>query len=146
MGALSTTALVQTAVTVFFSLFHCSCWTRVTMLRRRYNEFLPSVFFVVISLLPLTSATLSITASFNQSGISGTITFTQQTPDGNTTIDVNLTGKEQREKERKRERERESKLHVIDQKLKRETCSHISLVIVCYHCCWAVIPLPIDLL
>ena len=63
------------------------------MLRRRYNRFLLSVLLVSTFLLPFTSATLSVTASFNQSGISGTIRFTQEAPDGNTTIDVSLTGK-----------------------------------------------------
>ena len=100
------------------------------MLRRRYNGFLPSVFLVAISLLPITSATLSVTASFNQSGINGTITFTQEAPDGNTTIDVSLTGKGEREKERERE----------SIKLKWwEVYPHISLVIACCHC-WAIIP------
>lgn len=65
------------------------------MTRRYTNGFLLSVISVVISLLPLsTSAALSVTATFNQSGIGGTIRFTQETPDENTTIDVNLTGKE----------------------------------------------------
>ena len=64
------------------------------MVTRRYNRFLLfSVLLVVISLVPLTSATLSVTAFFNQSGISGTISFTQEAPDRNTTVDVNLTGK-----------------------------------------------------
>jgi hypothetical protein len=76
------------------------------MMRRRYNGFLLSVISVisvVISLLPLTtSAALSVTATFNQSGISGAIRFTQESPGGNTTIDVNLIGKE-REGERENE-------------------------------------------
>ena len=67
------------------------------MLRRHCNEFLLSVFLVVISLLPLTSATLSVTATFNQSGISGTISFTQEAPDEDTIINVDLTGKGERE-------------------------------------------------
>ena len=86
------------------------------MTRRYTNGFLLSVISVVISLLPLsTSATLSVTATFNQSGISGTIRFTQETPDGNTTIDVNLTGKEGG-------REREETEQITRLNLKWETC------------------------
>ena len=85
------------------------------MMTRHYgNGFLLSVISVVISLLPLTtSATLIVTATFNQSGISGTIRFTQDTPDENTTIDVNLTGKE---------REREETEQIARLNLKWEAC------------------------
>lgn len=43
-------------------------------------------------LLPLTSAALTVTSTFNQSGVMGTVTFTQANPSAPTVMDISLTG------------------------------------------------------
>ena len=43
-------------------------------------------------LVPLTSAALTVTSTFNQSGVMGTIRFTQANPTAPTVMDISLTG------------------------------------------------------
>ena len=65
------------------------------MLERVFNGWLIHLILVLqlfTLLLPSTLATQTVTANFNQSGISGRITFTQEAPGSNTTINVSLTG------------------------------------------------------
>lgn len=48
--------------------------------------------FVLLLLLPVSSAALSVSAVFNQSGVAGSITFSQESPDASTAITVSLRG------------------------------------------------------
>ena len=50
------------------------------------------VLVTVQPLLPLTSAALTVTATFNQSGVMGTISFTQANANAPTVMDISLTG------------------------------------------------------
>ena len=48
---------------------------------------------VLTCLQPLTSAVLTVTSTFSQRGVNGTITFTQASSDGPTVMDISLTGR-----------------------------------------------------
>lgn len=50
------------------------------------------VLLCIQPLLPLTSAALTVTSTFNQSGVAGTIKFTQANAAAATIMDVSLTG------------------------------------------------------
>ena len=50
------------------------------------------VLVTIQPLLPLTSAALTVTSTFNQSGVMGTIKFTQDNPSAPTMMDISLTG------------------------------------------------------
>ncbi len=47
---------------------------------------------VLVTILPLTSAALTVTSTFNQSGVMGTIKFTQADSNAPTVMDISLTG------------------------------------------------------
>jgi hypothetical protein len=50
------------------------------------------VLVTIQPLLPLTSAALTVTSTFNQSGVIGTINFTQADSNAPTVMDISLTG------------------------------------------------------
>jgi hypothetical protein len=53
---------------------------------------LAMVLVTIQPLLPLTSAALTVTSTFNQSGVMGTIRFTQADSNAPTVMDISLTG------------------------------------------------------
>ena len=50
------------------------------------------VLVTIQPLLPLTSAALTVTSTFNQSGVMGTIKFTQANANAPTVMEISLTG------------------------------------------------------